>query len=244
MKTVYARSREVFVLEMELTDVRRILRRNLWVIISLAAGGVLVAGLVSFFWLKPVYEAKATLLVKKQLTGGQIAYDDLIASEKLVKTYGEIMKSRLVVEEVIARLDLGLPVKDLLKQVEVVADDESLITSVAVRDADPLRAVRIANEMARISMQKWNELMEMDSVTLIDQAQREETLEPVQPRPYLNMLLAFVLSLMAGIGLAFLREFLHKTVETEEELEAALGIPVLGVIPEAKRAKKYMERAG
>ncbi|USG67128.1 Wzz/FepE/Etk N-terminal domain-containing protein [Brevibacillus ruminantium] len=231
-------------MEMELADVRRILRRNAGMILLVVVVCVVVAGLISFFVLKPVYEAKATLLVKKQQSGGQLAYEDLMTSEKLVKTYGEIMKSRLVVEDVIAKLKVNESVTNLLKRVEVKTDNESLMTAVVVRDTDPVRAVRIANELARISMVKWNQLMEMDSVILIDPAEQEDSQKPVQPRPYLNMLLSFVLSLMAGIAFAFLREFLHKTVETEEELEALLGMPVLGIVPVMKRSKKFIRKAG
>jgi receptor protein-tyrosine kinase len=43
---------------------------------------------------------------------------------------------------------------------------------------------------------------------------------------------------MLGIGLAFLRELLDRSVKTPEELEAAAGAPVVGAIPPFKAAKQ------
>ncbi|RBI67860.1 chain-length determining protein [Roseovarius sp. TE539] len=53
----------------------------------------------------------------------------------------------------------------------------------------------------------------------------------VAPRPARIFALAMVLGAMIGAGFVLLRQFLHNTFRTTEELEAATGIPVLGQIP-------------
>ncbi|MFN8035821.1 MAG: polysaccharide biosynthesis tyrosine autokinase [Acidimicrobiia bacterium] len=55
---------------------------------------------------------------------------------------------------------------------------------------------------------------------------------PVTPKPVRNGILALVLGLMLGLGLAFLREHLDDTVKTPDDLERfAPGVPFLGEIP-------------
>jgi len=54
---------------------------------------------------------------------------------------------------------------------------------------------------------------------------------PYKPKLMLNALLALVLGLLGGIGLAFLRERLDDTFKQPEEVEKLLGLPVLGIIP-------------
>jgi succinoglycan biosynthesis transport protein ExoP len=55
---------------------------------------------------------------------------------------------------------------------------------------------------------------------------------PVAPQPVRSGLLALVLGLVLGLGLAFLREFLDDSVKTKDDLERlAPGTPVLGLIP-------------
>jgi len=54
---------------------------------------------------------------------------------------------------------------------------------------------------------------------------------PVKPRKVLNMALAVVLGLGLGLALAFFIEYMDHTLRTPEQVEKALGLPVLAVIP-------------
>jgi len=55
--------------------------------------------------------------------------------------------------------------------------------------------------------------------------------EQVYPRLKLNIALGFMASLLLGIGLAFLLEFMDRTLKTAEDVNAAVGAPFLGIIP-------------
>jgi len=61
--------------------------------------------------------------------------------------------------------------------------------------------------------------------------------KPIRPRKTRNLMLGFVLGLMAGIGFAFLLAYLDRTIRTEEDVRRHLGLPVLSVIPQSERAK-------
>jgi len=54
---------------------------------------------------------------------------------------------------------------------------------------------------------------------------------PVKPKKRMVVTLAFVLSLMLGIAVAFMLEHLDNTVRSAEEAERKLGLPLLGAIP-------------
>ncbi len=53
----------------------------------------------------------------------------------------------------------------------------------------------------------------------------------VSPRLKVNVALAVMGSLMLGIGLAFLLDFMDRTIKSAEDVERAVGAPLLGVIP-------------
>ena len=46
----------------------------------------------------------------------------------------------------------------------------------------------------------------------------------------LNMAIAIVLGLMVGVGIAFLIQYLDKTVKTEQDIEDLLHLPVIGLV--------------
>lgn len=54
---------------------------------------------------------------------------------------------------------------------------------------------------------------------------------PAGPQRSKNVIIAFILSLMAGVGLSFLLTWLNDTVVSAEDLEAETGLAVLGLIP-------------
>jgi succinoglycan biosynthesis transport protein ExoP len=57
----------------------------------------------------------------------------------------------------------------------------------------------------------------------------------IQPKPVRNGILAGILGLALGLGLAFLREALNTRVRTVEEVEERLDLPLLARLPEPSR---------
>jgi polysaccharide biosynthesis transport protein len=60
---------------------------------------------------------------------------------------------------------------------------------------------------------------------------------PVGPARLRNIILAFVLSLMAGVGLAFLLDFLDDSVKSLEDIDRYIHLPALALIPAARSEK-------
>ncbi|MGI9069506.1 MAG: GumC family protein [Pyrinomonadaceae bacterium] len=61
--------------------------------------------------------------------------------------------------------------------------------------------------------------------------------QPIGPQRFRNIIIAFVLSLVAGIGLAFLLDFLDDTVNSMEDVDRYIHLPALALIPSSKGDK-------
>jgi polysaccharide biosynthesis transport protein len=61
---------------------------------------------------------------------------------------------------------------------------------------------------------------------------------PIGPARLRNILIALLLSLIAGIGLAFLLDFLDDTVNSMEDVDRYIHLPALALIPASKSEKK------
>ncbi|HYR75242.1 MAG TPA: polysaccharide biosynthesis tyrosine autokinase [Pyrinomonadaceae bacterium] len=61
--------------------------------------------------------------------------------------------------------------------------------------------------------------------------------EPVGPARLRNIVIAFILALSAGIGLAFLLDFLDDTVKTVDDVDRYIHLPALALIPAARSEK-------
>jgi len=103
-------------------------------------------------------------------------------------------------------------------------------------NTNPDLAASIANSMADEFSKAVIDIKKVDSVSIVDTAVTPT--HPVKPNKKLNVLIAFVVGLMASVGLVFLLEYMDNTVKTSDDVEKLLGIPVLGVIPNYDTGKQ------
>ena len=68
--------------------------------------------------------------------------------------------------------------------------------------------------------------------------------EPVGPARLRSIIVAFILSLIAGIGLAFLLDFLDDTVKSIDDVERYIHLPALALIPSARNEKAALRGTG
>ncbi len=76
---------------------------------------------------------------------------------------------------------------------------------------------------------------------LLDRARAP--LFPVEPKKTVIVGFGFMLGLFAGLGAAFLKEAITDTVQSEEQLEHALRVPVLSIVPHISGAQKMESTA-
>ena len=99
------------------------------------------------------------------------------------------------------------------------------------READNASAlyqlvIKRQKEATLSSLQETNNVYKLDAAILAER--------PVHPRVKLNILLAAVVGLLGGIGLAFFLEYLDNTFKGQDDIERLLRIPFLGIIPSIK----------
>ncbi|WP_088188389.1 Wzz/FepE/Etk N-terminal domain-containing protein [Desulfosporosinus sp. FKA] len=227
--------------EIELRQYWEILRKRWLIVVILPLIAALVSGVVSFFVIRPVYEAATTMIVgQKASDEGKAAdqmldYNVILADQQLAKTYASIAQSRTVEQNVINDLNLPLTVEQLDKMVSIKPVNTTEILEIQIDNTDPKLAASIANTMASEFSQAVINIKKVDSVSIVDKAVTPD--KPVKPNKKLNILIAFVVGLMAAVGLAFLLEYMDNSVKTSEDLEKLLDIPVLGVIPNYQMGK-------
>jgi len=70
------------------------------------------------------------------------------------------------------------------------------------------------------------------NVTVIEPA--VPIIRPIKPKKRLNVMIGGFLGVFAGVGLAFLIEFIHPVLRTREDVDQFLGLPVLATLPREK----------
>jgi len=215
----------------DLREYFEIVKKHMGMIALITILAVTVSAAVSFFVLAPVYETSTTLMVNKakEDTSRTVETQDIMLSRQLVTTYGEIAKSNVVLNSVIKELGLDMDSGLLSEKITITPVKETEIMKITVSDTSPKLASSIANTTAGIFMGEVSRIMKIDNVQIIDRA--EVPKEPIKPNKLLNIAIAGVLGIMAGVFIAFLREYLDNTIKTPEDIEKHLDVQVVGMIP-------------
>jgi len=215
-----------------LRELFAVLRKRLSMIVIVTVLATVVSGIVSYSFLKPVYQASTQILVSQAAAGSlaSIAGMSFDNDAKYIETYNVILKSPYILDQVIEELDLDTSVQNLNSHVNVTQEGDSQVVSIAVQNENPAKAVTIANEIAKVFQREISALMMIDNIHILTPAEMPENPTPIKPQPMLNMAIALVVGLMASVGIAFLLEYLDNTIKDEQDIEKLLGLPVLGVV--------------
>jgi capsular polysaccharide biosynthesis protein len=119
-----------------------------WVLL----GGLLgaLAGYGLSLALAPVYEAKATLLLNQAANPAGPQLNDLLAADRLGKTYADLILRRDVLAQAIQELNLSLAPDDLMGNAEAAQVRDTQLVEVQVRDGSPARAADLANRICTV----------------------------------------------------------------------------------------------
>lgn len=227
-----------------LKDLLQTLKKRLNLILTITLLAILVSGVISYFFLTPIYQSSTQLLVNQSKNEQTMYnYNEVQTNLQLINTYNVIIKSPAILDLVIKELKLDMSYGELNNNITVASEKNSQVVNISVQDPNAKRAAKIANKTAEIFTREISQIMNVDNVSVLAKAQVGEKQSPIKPKPLLNIAIALVVGLMAGVGLAFLLEYFDNTIKTEQDIEKVLGMPVLGVITTITETKDMDRRS-
>ena len=158
-------------------------------------------------------ELDAAKIALENETGGLIkgAYSDYQAALRKYRALGAVFNKQ---KQDAIELDSNAILYNSLK-VEV-ADKKNLIESLMRRQSETGVSARLKD-------------LRTSNVWIVDRA--EPPAYPSSPKKRLNMLLALMIGLFGGLGLAFLFERLDSSIKSFEDVEKYVKLPSLGMVP-------------
>ncbi len=218
---------------MRIKEFGRILGELKLVLVLIPVVAMLTSAVISLFVLTPVYKSITTVIVLRDQMAptSEISINTLILNQRLVRTYSELAKSRVVAEEVIKNNGLNLTLEEFSKKIQVDLTDDTEVLKITASDSNPSVAALIANGVAQSLSGKVYNVLSVKNIQILDQA--VPPVSPVSPNVVLNIILAGIFGLTITVAIIFVREYLDDTIRNPEEIENYFKLPVLGLIPVA-----------
>jgi len=227
---------------MELRDYIRILRKS-WLLIVVAT--LLGVGVAAAYSLTrtPQYEASSTVFVSTQTSGNvaELQQGSTFAQAR-INTYVGLVETPIVLNPVIAQMDLDMTSTELSANVTASAALNTTLITITVEDSDPVKAAEIANAIAASLSSAVPEIEPSSTegaspVRLTRVSDALPPLEPSSPNVPLNLALGALVGLALGVGIAVLRSVLDTKVRSPRDVAQVTDVPLIGAIAFDSKAK-------
>ncbi|QOY34907.1 YveK family protein [Anaerobacillus isosaccharinicus] len=210
--------------EISLKQLINVLKRRLFLMTLITLTFLASGWLFTKYVITPTYETSTQLIV----TPSQKQGDAYTSREQLINTYNVIITSPRILQQVINELSLERTHSSLRESVSVKSEGQSQVVTIRVKDRNPELTMQIADRIALVFQREVIEIMNFNNLSVLTPA--ELPTAPVSPNLMLNMIISLVVGGMLAVGISLLLELFHNTFRSEDEIEKALKLPVLGTI--------------
>ena len=183
----------------------RALRRQ-WPVVGLSTILFVAVAVGSGLAQPPVYETSILMLVEQRREAPEQP-DGILELQRLTQTVVSAINTRPVAEATIQRLNLQESPKDFLDNMEVEQLPNTQFVRVYYQATSAQQAERVANTIGEVFSEQISEVNPSNraiSATVWERALAPDT--PVSPNPLRRGLIALVLGLTLGVGLAVMLE--------------------------------------
>lgn len=222
--------------EISLQEIFMILWNKVWVIILCTLIGGVAAFGISAFVLDPTYTSRVSMYVNSNTERENTiaSLNDINASQKLVSTYIEILKSDNVLSKVITETGFNYTTEQIRKMLTASAVNGTEIFEVRITTKDANEAADIANTIAAVAPEEIIRVVKAGSVELIDEA--VPATSPSSPNVLLNTIIGLMLGGVLSVLGVLVTEMLDNRIKHEDDLKKAFDFPILGTIPDLEDA--------
>lgn len=217
---------------MTLLELLTLLRKHLKLVIILPIVCMVAMGLASVLMMSDTYTATTDMYVLASSEGSNSSSalsSDLSASQMLTNDVATLLQSDRVMSD--AADQLGLP---NLRGYNITVTSESTtrVITLQVTSSDAQGSANVANALADCVSNVAQEVMNVESVNVIDEAPTPEA--PSGPNRMLYVAVAAMAGLFAAVAIVVLMDVIDTRVRSAEDVEELLELPVIGRIPEMK----------
>lgn len=217
-------------IEIDLREIFAVLMHWWWAIFLTAVLVGASAFGVSKFVITPTYESTTRIVIlSKQNEKTNLTYSDVQLGTQLTKDYAELIKSRYVIEQVLAKFELDTAYDEFIKHLDVVTPADTRIIDITMTDPDPYRAKALVDEIRNVAAVRIKDVMDIEAVNLVDEGNLPD--EPSNPSVPKWTMIGLFLGAFAAAGVILIRFLLDDTIKTSEDVERYLNLSTLALIP-------------
>lgn len=227
-------------IEVDIRELFALLLKKSWIILVCIILVSSAVGFYSYTRLTDYYIANATVYLGKEGLTGSIDLGVISLNNQLMSDYIYLIRSRLVAEEVIKRMEIDIPAEIIQAGISAYTPTDLKVSTrmfvVTYQSTNPEFAADVVNYTCEVLLEKADSIFGVKNAQIIDRALVPSY--PVGPNRKKFVLIGAAVGAALGLLIIFILELLNYTFKKPEDIERILGLNVLGVIPLFKGEKK------
>lgn len=214
-------------------DMLIILKKRYKVIISIVTIITMISALVSVFIIKPKYQSTSKLFIGKEISRNEESYkeSDVKMYQNLMKTYIEMVKTEDLIERALSSIEVDMTIKEILSAMSVTAKEDTQVLEISLAASNPKEAQVIVSKISEELISTSNKYIPNVNLDIIMKPKLETS--QVSPNYFMNIFLAFIVSLIFAVAISFILDYLDNTIKSRSDIEK-LDLPVIGEVEEYK----------
>lgn len=201
--------------------------RNIVIVVLIIT---IIVSLYSFFLISPLYSSNLKVFIgKNSVSDDGYNYEDMTIYQHLAKTYSELIPTEDIIKKAISHTNLDIDSKDIIKGLEVTNDENSQIISLTYKHKEIEYSKIVLDAITEEFIRESRDLSPNASIKIIESS--KYPIYPCNLDSIRNIIVGLVTGLFFGITIVLMMEYTSGTFKNKEQIEDAIGLPVIGVIP-------------
>lgn len=215
----------------------------LWDKIIWVALAVVVCVALAFGYTKVTYVPMYTSHVTIYANSGKLeSTSDISLPTFYAEDFAKIAVEQGVLQKAIDEYELDTTWQSFKQNLVVTIEEESRVVYMSVTDSDPETAQKMARAVSEVAKATMAAAIEVDLATTITPATLPT--KPSGSGMVLNLIIGFLAGLLISGGFFVVMHVVRDRIDSVEDMERALGVTALGVIPYQRRKETEAQHKG
>lgn len=213
--------------EIDLSQLLKLLKKNIRLIIILALVGIIIAASATTFLISKKYQSQGSVLLKADVVNGSLDSTQVNTNKMMVNNYVKLLQGNNIQDQVAKNLNITSA--EVRSSLSITNTTDTQIIEISSTTVDPGLSKRIVDETISVFTTLIQEKLDVTNVTIVDQP--EVNPNPVSPSMVKNVIIGAVVCIVISLGYLLLTYLLDTKIKNGEQAEQYLGVPLLGIVP-------------
>ena len=181
--------------EIDLSQLLKLLKKNIRLIIILALVGIIIAASATTFLISKKYQSQGSVLLKADVVNGSLDSTQVNTNKMMVNNYVKLLQGNNIQDQVAKNLNITSA--EVRSSLSITNTTDTQIIEISSTTVDPGLSKRIVDETISVFTTLIQEKLDVTNVTIVDQP--EVNPNPVSPSMVKNVIIGAVAGIVWGI---------------------------------------------